>query len=292
MSTLTAPPRSPAVNAATTGDYPLGAQDFATIARMTHAHSGITLNDGKRQLVYSRLAKQIRKRGLSGFPEFVALMQTDAEIRREAIFALTTNHTKLFRENHHFEHFAKHVRPGLVDAAERGRPVRLWSSASSSGEEPYSLAMTMLGEERAMGAKLSQRDIAMLATDLAPHVLSVAKAGRYPADMAKDVPDRYRKIWTRIDDGEMAMAPELKRIISYRQLNLLDQWPIRNKFDVIFCRNVMIYFDEPTKARLIERFAELLAPGSFLYIGHSERVIGPATDAFEPVGNTIYRRRP
>jgi chemotaxis protein methyltransferase CheR len=273
------------------GDYALDTASFETIARITHAHSGITLNDGKRQLVYSRLAKQIRKRGLSGFPEFVALMQTDPTIRREAIFALTTNHTKLFRENHHFDHFAAQVRPALVSAAERGRPVRLWSSASSSGEEPYSLAMTLLGDNRAVGARLAQRDIAMLATDLAPHVLSVAKAGRYPAEMAKDVPDRFRRIWTTIADDQMVMAPELKRIISYRQLNLLDPWPMQGKFDAIFCRNVMIYFDEPTKARLIERFAELLAPGSFLYIGHSERVIGPATDAFEPVGNTIYRRR-
>ncbi|MFS0773514.1 CheR family methyltransferase [Sphingomonas sp. 1P08PE] len=273
------------------GDYALDTASFETIARITHAHAGITLNDGKRQLVYSRLAKQIRKRGLSGFPEFVALMQTDPAIRREAIFALTTNHTKLFRENHHFDHFAAHVRPALVRAAERGRPVRLWSSASSSGEEPYSLAMTLLGDNRAVGARLAQRDIAMLATDLAPHVLSVAKAGRYPAEMAKDVPDRFRRIWTANADDQMVMAPELKRIISYRQLNLLDPWPMQGKFDAIFCRNVMIYFDEPTKARLIERFAELLAPGSFLYIGHSERVIGPATDAFEPVGNTIYRRR-
>ncbi|MDP1027261.1 protein-glutamate O-methyltransferase CheR [Sphingomonas sp. KR1UV-12] len=272
-------------------DYTLDPASFATIARITHAHAGITLNDGKRQLVYSRLAKQIRKRGLSGFGEFVELMQSDAQVRREAIFALTTNHTKLFRENHHFDHFAQALRPRLIEAAERGRPVRLWSSASSSGEEPYSLAMTLLGDNRAAGARLVQRDVAMLATDLAPHVLSVAKAGRYPGEMAKDVPERYRRVWTTMEGDQMVMAPELKRIIAYRQLNLLDPWPMQGKFDAIFCRNVMIYFDEPTKARLIERFAELLAPGSFLYIGHSERVIGPATDAFEPAGNTIYRRR-
>ncbi len=277
--------------AASPGEYPLSAQEFATIARMTHAHSGITLNDSKRQLVYSRLAKQIRKLGLSGFGPFVQLMQSDADIRREAIFALTTNHTKLFRENHHFEHFEAHVRPGLIAAAERGQKVRLWSSASSSGEEPYSLAMTLLGDERTAGARLATRDIAILATDLAPHVLTVAKAGRYPADMARDIPDRYRRAWVRETAGELEMAPELKRILSYRQLNLLDPWPMKGKFDAIFCRNVMIYFDEPTKARLIERFATLLEPGSFLYIGHSERVIGPATALFELVGNTIYRRR-
>ena len=277
-----------AANAA--GEMTLGAAEFAVIARMTHAHSGIVLAEGKRQLVYSRLAKQVRRRGLSGFAEYVELLQTDAAARREAIFALTTNHTKFFREDHHFAHFTQHARPGLIAKAERGQPVRLWSSASSSGEEPYTIAMTLLGDDKAAGTKLSQRDIAILATDLAPHVLTIANAGRYPADMARDVPDRFKRAWTKIEGGEMVMAPELKRILSYRQLNLLEGWPMRGKFDVIFCRNVMIYFDEPTKARLIERFAELLAPGSLLYIGHSERVIGPATSAFEPVGQTVYRR--
>jgi chemotaxis protein methyltransferase CheR len=274
-----------------TGEFVLGDADFAVIARMTHTHAGIVLNDGKRQLVYSRLAKQVRRRGLSGFGPYVELLQNDADARREAIFALTTNHTKFFREDHHFQHFARIVRPTLVAQAERGRSVRLWSSASSSGEEPYSLAMTLLGDDRAAGARLLQRDVAMLATDLAPHVLATAAAGRYPAEMAKDVPDRFRRAWTRTEGDEMVMAPELKRLVSYRQLNLLGPWPMQGKFDAIFCRNVMIYFDEPTKERLITRFAELLEPGSHLYIGHSERVIGPAADAFESVGQTIYRKR-
>ncbi|MDN4634134.1 protein-glutamate O-methyltransferase CheR [Sphingomonas sp. PsM26] len=274
-----------------TGEFVLSDADFAIISRITHAHSGIVLNDGKRHLVYSRLAKQVRRRGLAGFAPYVALLQSDADARREAIFALTTNHTKFFREDHHFEHFAHVVRPGLVAKLERGKPVRLWSSASSSGEEPYSLGMTLLGDDRAAGIRLAQRDVAMLATDLAPHVLATAAAGRYPVDMSKDVPERLRRAWTQIESDEMVMAPELKRVVSYRPLNLLGPWPMRGKFDAIFCRNVMIYFDEPTKARLIARFADLLEPGSHLYIGHSERVIGPAIDAFEPVGQTIYRRR-
>ena len=276
---------------ASNGDLTLGDADFAIIARMTHAHSGIVLNDGKRQLVYSRLAKQVRRRSLPNFAAYVALLQADADARREAIFALTTNHTRFFREDHHFAHFTNKVRPALLAKLEKGRPVRLWSSASSSGEEPYSLAMTMLGDDRAAGVRLAGRDIAMLATDLAPHVLATAKAGRYPAELAKDVPDRLRRAWTQIDADEMVMAPELKRVVSYRPLNLLGPWPMQGKFDAIFCRNVMIYFDEPTKARLIARFAELLEPGDHLYIGHSERVIGPAVDAFEAVGQTIYRRR-
>ncbi len=272
------------------GEFALSDADFATIARMTHAHSGIMLTDGKRQMVYSRLAKQVRRRGMTGFGPYVDLLRNDADARREAIFALTTNHTRFFREDHHFKHFSKVVRPGLVEQAERGGRVRLWSSASSSGEEPYSLAMTLLGEDQAAGARLAQRDVAILATDLAPHVLATATAGRYPAEMAKDVPDRFRRAWTRAERDEMVIAPEARRIVSYRQLNLLEPWPIRRPFDAIFCRNVMIYFDEPTKERLLARFAELLAPGSYLYIGHSERVIGPAVPLFEPVGQTIYRR--
>ena len=271
-------------------EFALADADFAAIARMTHAHSGIVLNEGKRQLVYSRLAKQVRRRGLSGFGPYVELLRQDADARREAIFALTTNHTRFFRESHHFDHFARTVRPGLVAKADRGLPVRLWSSASSSGEEPYSLAMTLLGDDRAVGARLAQRDVAILATDLAPHVLATAEAGRYPAEMAKDVPDALRRAWTRAEADQMVMAPDLTRIVSYRQLNLLGPWPMRGGFDAIFCRNVMIYFDEPTKQRLTERFAELLAPGDFLYIGHSERITGPAAAMFEAVGNTIYRR--
>ncbi|WP_267382435.1 MULTISPECIES: protein-glutamate O-methyltransferase CheR [unclassified Sphingomonas] len=272
-------------------EFALGNAEFEFIARMTHAHAGIVLNDGKRQLVYSRLAKLVRRRGLAGFDAYVELLKNDAKARREAIFALTTNHTKFFREDHHFNHFDRVVRPTLLAQAERGRPVRLWSSASSSGEEPYSLAMTLLGDNRAAATRLIQRDVAMLATDLAPHVLATAAAGRYPAEMAKDVPERFRRAWTRTEGDEMVMASELKRVVSYRPLNLLGPWPMQGTFDAIFCRNVMIYFDEPTKERLIARFAELLGPGGHLYIGHSERVTGPAVDAFEPVGQTIYRKR-
>ncbi|WP_298090490.1 protein-glutamate O-methyltransferase CheR [uncultured Sphingomonas sp.] len=273
------------------GEFHLSDGDYETIARMAHAHAGIMLGTGKRQLVYSRLAKQVRRRGLADFADYVALLRNDADARREAIFALTTNHTKFFREDHHFTHFAEHVRPDLLSRAERGSAVRLWSAACSSGEEPYTLAMTLLGEDRAGGARIAQRDIAILATDLAPHVIATAKAGRYPADMARDIPDRFRRTWVKPVGDEIAMAPELRRVIAYKHLNLLESWPMRGRFDVIFCRNVMIYFDEPTKARLLERFAGLIPVGGYMYIGHSERLIGPATAMFDLVGHTIYRRR-
>ncbi|WP_112381464.1 CheR family methyltransferase [Sphingomonas carotinifaciens] len=273
------------------GEFHLSDGDYETIARMAHAHAGIMLGTGKRQLVYSRLAKQVRRRGMADFADYVALLRNDADARREAIFALTTNHTKFFREDHHFTHFAQHVRPDLLARSERGTPVRLWSAACSSGEEPYTLAMTLLGEDRAGGGRIAQRDIAILATDLAPHVIATAKAGRYPAEMARDIPDRFRRTWVKPVGDEIAMAPELQRVIAYKHLNLLESWPMRGRFDVIFCRNVMIYFDEPTKARLLERFAGLIPAGGYMYIGHSERLIGPAATMFDSVGHTIYRRR-
>ena len=273
------------------GNFTLDGADFAAIARMTHAHAGIRLNPGKQQLVYARLVTLVRRLGLEDFPEFVALMQSDAQVRHAAICALTTNHTRLFREDHHYQHFAETARPALVAAAARGRPVRLWSSACASGEEAVSLAMAMLGTDRAEGARLAPHDIAILATDLAPHVLDTARLGSYPADDARDIPDPYRRAWTRIVDDRLTMAPEVRAIVHYRQLNLIDAWPMRSTFDIIFCRNVMIYFDEPTRERLIERFAAVLKPGGYLYLGHSERAVGPAAAAFETVGNTIYRRR-
>lgn len=272
------------------GSFAFSKADFAVIARIVHSQAGITLNESKMQLVYSRLAKFVRARGLDDFHDYVALIQQDKEERQRAIYALTTNHTRLFREDHHFTHFEQVMRPALIAQAEQGRQVRLWSSASSSGEEPYSLAMTLLGPDRAEAQRLINRDVAILATDLAPHVLETARAGRYPAAMANDIPERYRRAWTRVSGDTMHMAPELMALIAFRQLNLLDEWPIRVKFDAIFCRNVMIYFDDAVKSRLIERFADQLAPGGYLYIGHSERLVGPAAGRFAPAGQTIYRR--
>ncbi|MBU3076511.1 CheR family methyltransferase [Sphingomonas quercus] len=271
------------------GSFAFSKADFAVIARIVHSQAGITLNESKMQLVYSRLAKFVRAKGMSDFHDYVALIQQDKEERQRAIFALTTNHTRLFREDHHFTHFEQVMRPAILAAAESGKQVRLWSSACSSGEEPYSLGMTLLGSDRAEAQRLINRNVAILATDLAPHVLATARAGAYPATAASDIPDRYRKLWTRISGDTMQMAPELMTLIAFRQLNLLDEWPIKVKFDAIFCRNVMIYFDDAVKSRLIERFAERLAPGGYLYIGHSERLVGPATNRFVPAGQTIYR---
>jgi chemotaxis protein methyltransferase CheR len=271
--------------------FVLTRQDFDVIARMVHAHSGIFLSDAKTQLVYSRLAKFLREHRLTHFSQYVEMLQNDSNERKRAVYALTTNHTRFFREDHHFDHMTETLRPLLLQRIAAGKPVRLWSSASSSGEESYSMAMTLLGTDRSDASRILNGNVAILATDLAPHVVATAKAGRYPAAQASDIPDRYARPWTSMSGDHLVMGPEIQKLVSFRQLNLLDEWPLKGKFDAIFCRNVMIYFDEPTKARLIERFHDQLVPQGFLYIGHSERLVGPATDRFVTAGQTIFRRR-
>lgn len=264
--------------------------DFRAIAELIYAESGNVLPQGKAMLVYSRIAPLVRNSGSATFAEFVALIQTDAEQRKRAVDALTTNHTFFYREAHHFRHFAEVVRPALVERLEAGEQVRMWSAGCSSGEETWSLALTLLGEDRGQGQRLAKRNVRLLATDLARHVLQRAGEATYVATEVKDVPPALRQNWLVSGGGTIRVADEARSLVRFRELNLLGEWPLRQLFDVIFCRNVMIYFDQPTKERLVARFAAQLKPGGYLYIGHSERVSGPATGLLEPVGPTIYRR--
>jgi len=267
-----------------------GEADFAAVREIVHADAGIVLPPAKAMLVYSRLAPLVRNSGCATFSVYVERIARDEVERRKAVCALTTNHTFFYREAHHFEHFAATVRPGLIAAAGRGKPVRLWSAGCSSGEETWSLVMTLLGTDRVAGRALAAKDILVLASDLATHAIEAARAARYPAEALEAVPAELRRLWTNARDGIAEIGSEAKSIVRLRHLNLLESWPIKTLFDVIFCRNVMIYFDQPTKERLVARFAERLVPGGHLYIGHSERVTGPAAELLEPVGPTIYRK--
>lgn len=268
-----------------------GEADFRAVAEIIYASSGNVLPDGKAMLVYSRLAPLVRETGSGTFANFVQLIRTDLEMQDRAVAALTTNHTFFYREAHHFDHFETKVRPVLVRKLESGKPVRLWSAGCSSGEETWSLMMALLGTEQLAAKRLAKRDLRVLASDLAPHALRKAEAATYPAKDLKAVPSDLAQQWARIE-GDTATIDSLPRsIVRFRLLNLLGEWPMTGKFDTIFCRNVMIYFDLPTKERLVARFAEVLEPGGHLYIGHSERVTGPAANVLEPVGPTIYRRR-
>lgn len=265
-------------------------KDFAAIARITHDASGIVLPEGKAMLVYSRLARRLRERGVARFAAYVELIEKDAEERARAVTLLTTNHTMFYREAHHFDHFDQHVRGGLVQKLLAGDRVRLWSAGCSSGEEIYSLAMTLLGSDASRGRQIAARDLAILGSDLSDTVLTHAAAAKYPRERLAAVPAQLRTPWVRAVGNELEMAPELRQITRFRRLNLLGDWPFAGSFDVIFCRNVMIYFDEPTKARLLARFADRLAENGHLYIGHSERLVGPAASQFTLVGNTTYKK--
>ncbi len=265
--------------------------DFRTIARLLHGQAGIVLPKGKATLVYSRIAPLVRQSNCGTFGEYLKLIAASPVETKRVIDALTTNHTFFYREAHHFSHLAETARPALLDKLNRGDPVRIWSAGCSSGEETWSLIVTLLGEDTAEGRRMTKRDLRVLASDLAAHVLRKAEAGDYGAVEVKDVPPVLRRNWLRDSGDAVSVSPEARSIVRFRELNLLGDWPMQQPFDVIFCRNVMIYFDLPTKERLVARFAAQLQPGGYLYIGHSERVTGPAAALLEPVGPTIYRKR-
>ena len=267
------------------GEFAFTWTDFRTIAALVHGEAGIVLPDGKASLVYSRLSKRLRELGLRNFRDYCALVQASdgADERQALIAAMTTNVTRFFREAHHFTHLETHVLPGLIAAARRGEKIRLWSAACSSGEEPYSIAFTLLN---AMPDAASH-DVLILASDIDPNMSATAKEGIYPLARHADIPSALRARWTQSDGARFRIADEARALIRFRQLNLLKDWPFRTQFDVIFCRNVMIYFDQETQNAIWSRFAKHMTSGH-LYIGHSERI---ATDAlpFAIAGQTVYR---
>lgn len=266
----------------------LGTAEFNAIAAIMQSDARIHLSDAKTTLVHSRLSRRLREHGLAHFRDYVRLVQEDARERAAMVVALTTNHTHFFREAHHFDHFRETAMPWLQQRA-RHAPVRIWSAGCSSGEEVYSIAMCLLGQGRQVPGWLRDADLRLLATDLAPHVVESTRRGVYSAATAEPVPAPYREAWMRKLGADYQMAEEARALVSAKVLNLFDAWPMRQRYDVIFCRNVMIYFDDQAKAELEARFVDLLAPGGYLYIGHSERLIGPAAARMKACGHTIYQ---
>ena len=266
-------------------------QEIRAVAELVHHHAGIVLPPAKASFVASRLGASFRRSGLPRFGDYVERLRHDETARREAIEALTTNHTGFFREAHHFTHFTENVRPALLARAARREPLRFWSAGSSTGEEVHSLTLALLGSDPAQSRSVLSGDVRFLATDINAQVLEIGSRGRYPATALASVPADLRRAWAEPEGDEVAFRGDLRALLRFRRLNLLAQWPIRARFDVIFCRNTMIYFDEPTKARLLARLVDRLLPGGHLYIGHSERVVGPAVAHLESLGQTIYRKR-
>jgi len=269
------------------GEFVFQAEDFRRIAAILHDCAGISLSESKATLVYSRLAKRLRSLGLESFRDYCALVASSggADERQQMIAALTTNVTRFFREPHHFDHLRSQVLPPLLDAARRGSPVRIWSAGCSSGEEPYSIALTILQ----LMPDAADHDVRILATDIDTNVLAHARTGTYGASNMLQIPGDLRSRWFDKDGERWTAGEALRRLIVFNELNLMGDWPMRRKFDAIFCRNVVIYFEEATQARVFSRFLPLMSPAARLYLGHSERISGPAAPSLESDGVTIYR---
>ncbi len=273
-------------------DYAFTDRDFREIASMIYDDARIHLAESKSTLVYSRLVKRLRALNLESFKDYCELLRADefGEERQEMLSALTTNVTKFFREMHHFDQLEKQVLPALMTRARQGEKVRIWSAGCSTGEEPYSIAMTILAVE----PRAANLDIRILATDIDPRVIAFGRNGVYPDAAMSDVPTslKTRCFEPFTSDGarQCRAAEDLRALVAFRQLNLNSEWPMRGQFHVIFCRNVVIYFDEKTQNVLWAKFAKKLVPGGRLYVGHSERVNGPASACFDGAGVTAYLR--
>ncbi|GAB0116638.1 CheR family methyltransferase [Acidisoma sp. 7E03] len=270
------------------GEFHFSATDFKTIADILLSEVGISLTENKVNLVYSRLAKRLRALRLTTFRDYCDLIMSPdgAKERGEMIAALTTNVTRFFREPHHFEHLKTQILPDTLPIAKKGGRVRLWSAACSSGQEPYSMAMTVLS----LMPDAARYDIKILATDIDPNMIAFGQAGIYQASALDSIPAALRTRWfVNLGSGEMQAGEELRALVSFRKLNLIGSWPMQGRFHAIFCRNVVIYFNQETQSRIWERITPLMEANAALYIGHSERVTGPAERLLKSDGITTYR---
>ncbi|MDA8127083.1 MAG: chemotaxis protein CheR [Betaproteobacteria bacterium] len=261
-------------------------RDFDRIRALIYRQAGIALSESKREMVYSRLARRLRAKGIGSFAEYLDALENGRDGDEWEAFtnALTTNLTSFFREAHHFPILADYLRTTKA-------PVSIWCSASSTGEEPYSIAMTAC---EAFGTLTPP--VSIVATDIDTKVLETAANGVYPLErIDKMAPERVKRFFQR-GKGERAglvrVHPELRRLVTFKPLNLLaGGWPVSGPFDVIFCRNVMIYFDKPTQGRILSRFVPLMKPDGLLFAGHSENFMY-VSDAFRLRGKTVYELEP
>jgi len=262
-------------------------RDFKRIRDKLYDYAGIALSDYKKDMAYNRLVRRLRELKLNSFREYFEYLDQEPDEFSMFINSMTTNLTAFFREKHHFDFLAQEIIPGID--REGGRRMRVWSAGCSMGEEPYSLAMTM----RSGPVNTDSWDMKILATDIDSKVLDCGQAGIYSRERIEGLEPEVRNRWflkgKGKHHGQVKARRELQQMISFRELNLMHNWPIKGPLDVIFCRNVMIYFDHPTQARLLDRMADLLKPNGYLFVGHSESPFR-LTDRFKLVGKTIYRK--
>lgn len=269
-------------------EYPFSEDMFQRVRRLVHDEIGISLAASKRELVYRRLSRRLRALALSDFDSYLRLIeQRDPQELQSFCNALTTNLTSFFREPHHFQFLAQQLLPAIERNNAATRRIRIWSAGCSSGEEAYSAAMVAL---ETLG-HLRGWDIRILATDIDSEVLQQARHGIYNGEALEKVDAARLVRWfQRIGRSrQYRVCPQVKRLIAFRRLNLVDHWPMAGPFDVILCRNVIIYFDRATQRDVIERMARLQRPGDHLILGYSESLLD-VTTRYRLIGHAIHRR--
>ncbi len=282
MNAFAAPP-----NAVTEQEFTLKPADFERIRKLIYQHAGISLHSGKQAMVYSRLSRRLRETRFTSFSDYLGWLEgitgTEAQTEwQEFVNCLTTNLTAFFREEHHFHALVEDLR------ARAARPLRIWCNAASTGEEPYSLAMTVV-ETLGLSAQ-----VRLVCSDIDTKVLATAQRGVYSADARGLSAERLKRHFMRgtgANSGHIRVKPELVRLIEFRSFNLMSaSWSaLGEPFDIVFCRNVMIYFDNPTQRKVLERIHAAMKPGGLLYVGHSENFT-ESRDLFRLRGKTIYER--
>lgn len=267
-------------------EFPMTYSNFKHIRDVAHSVTGITLSDHKQNMIYGRLARRLRILNLNSFDDYCELIYEGSPELHEFINAITTNLTAFFRESHHFDYLKGTVLPAIAQKNRATRRLRIWSAGCSTGEEPYSIAMTLASMKGFEGW-----DCKILATDLDTNVVNTGKAGVYRHERITGVPESYSK-YLRVNaaDERVEMRDDLRNLIAFKQLNLLNDWPMRGKFDVIFCRNVVIYFDADTQRKLFSRYADILVDKGHLFIGHSEN-LNRVSSAYDSLGRTIYQKK-
>lgn len=269
--------------------YSLNDEEFRYIRNLIYEHCRINLHDGKKELVRARLSRRLRELQLSSFAEYCTFVRNNMDKELVVLVnLLSTNKTSFFREKSHFP-FLNEILPDIAKKKRVGSRLRLWSSACSSGEEAYSIGMVVAG----FLEKYPFPDTKILATDISTKVLEKAVTGQYEKDQVDSIPANYRKFLTK-NKLEYGITEKVRHLITFRRLNIMGQWPFKGPFDVIFCCNMMIYFDHPTQVDLINRFYDYLAPQGYLFLGHSESLLGISPQfrnvKFKSVCASVYQK--
>lgn len=273
------------------GEIALSDREFARVKARVYAQAGISLSDAKRTLVVSRLSKVVRQLRLNSFDAYIDYLERGGSEKdsQDFVNSLTTNLTRFYREDHHFDHLVTYVgqlMQGRPRVGPDGKPkLRIWSAGCSTGQEPYTIGMCLL----AAHPELKRWDFKILATDIDTNVLAKAATGVYPESELGGLSPERARVFER-SGGEIRVPMQVRSLVSFKPLNLMTAWPFKGPFDAVFCRNVAIYFDKPTQGELFARLGKMLVPDGFLYIGHSENV-GSGGEGFRLVGKTIYQTK-